>query len=140
MIRPSLLIPAVLLSASVSIVNPRTISQRGAPNADQQAQMADSHVLAKTIYSRDCAMCHGNDGRGKTGVAWAMHLSLPDLTDQKTLTNTPDNNLFSIIRNGNGNMPPEDTGRATDEDVKNLVAYIRGFSKGQVVATSNPGK
>jgi len=141
MIRPLLLIPAVFLSASLATSNPRSILQEDASDADRQTHMTDSHALAKKIYSRDCAMCHGNDGSGKTDMARNMRLIPPDWTDQKTLAYTPDNHLFSVIRNGKGSMPPEESGRAKDEDVKNLIAYIRSFSKGQaVVARSDPGK
>jgi hypothetical protein len=34
-------------------------------------------------------------------------------------------------------MPPEDAGRAKDDDVRNLIVYIRSFSKGQPAAPSN---
>ena len=136
MIKPFLLLPVVLLSASVAISNPRSVLQQGASDADRQAQRT-----ANKIYSRDCAMCHGNDGSGRTDLARDMGLSLPDWTDQKTLANTPDNDLLRVIRSGKGKMPPEDRTRAKDEDVKNMIAYIRSFSKGQVVvATSDPGK
>ena len=140
MIRPFLLIPAVLFSASVATSSSQSILQQSASDAGRQVHMTDSHVLAKKIYLRDCAMCHGDDGSGKTDMARDMHLNPPDWTDQRTLAYAQDNNLFSVIRNGKGNMPPEESGRARDEDVKNLIAYIRSFSKRLVVAMSDPGK
>ena len=141
MIRPFLFLPALLLSAFVAVANPQSILQQGTSDADRQAQKTDSQVLGKKIYSRDCAMCHGNDGSGHTDLARDMNLILPDWTVEKTLANTTDSYLLSVIRSGKGKMPPEDRARATDEDVKNMIAYIRSFSKGLVaVAASDLGK
>ena len=141
MIRTFLFLPAVFLSLSVATANPRSILQQGASDENRQAQKTDSQALGKKIYFRDCAMCHGNDGSGRTDMARDMNLILPDWTKQATLANTPDFYLLSVIRHGKGQMPSENAGRATDEDVKNMIAYIRSFSKGQaVVAASDLGK
>jgi hypothetical protein len=83
----------------------------------------------------DCAMCHGDNGNGKTDLAQSMSLTLPDWTDPKSLENHPDGELFNAIRNGKGEkMPPEAEGRARDAVVWNLVIYLRNFSKGQAAA------
>jgi mono/diheme cytochrome c family protein len=140
MIRPFLSLSAVLFLAPVATSNPQNILQQSASDADRQPQKTESQVLARTIYLRDCAMCHGNDGSGQTDLARNMHLILPDLTDQKALANTPDKDLLRVIRSGKGQMPPEDGSRAKDEDVKNLITYIRSFSKVQAFVMSNPGK
>jgi mono/diheme cytochrome c family protein len=89
----------------------------------------ESQARAKVIYAMDCAMCHGDNGNGKTDVAQAMQLTLGDWTDAKTLAGKPDGELFNQIRNGKGKMPGEDVGRAKDHEVWNLVLYIRGMAK-----------
>ena len=61
-------------------------------------------------------MCHGDNGNGKTDLAASMELTLDDWTDPKTLANTQDWELFNVIRNGKGKMPPETDGRATDAE------------------------
>lgn len=134
MARSFLFLPALLMSAFVAMTNPQSMLQHA--DAYRQAQKTDSQVLGKKIYSRDCAMCHGNDGSGRTDLARDMHLILPDWTDQKTLVNTPDDYLLRVIRTGKGKMPPEESARAKDEDVKNMIAYIRSFSKGQVIVAA----
>jgi len=96
---------------------------------------AESQAKAKEVYSIDCAMCHGDNGNGKTDLASSMSLTLSDWTDPKSLENHPDGELFNIIRNGKGDkMPPEGEGRAKDDVVWNLIIYIRSFSKGQAAA------
>jgi mono/diheme cytochrome c family protein len=44
------------------------------------------------------------------------------------MKNHTDGELFTIIRKGKGDMPPEGD-RAKNEDVWNLVNYIRSLSK-----------
>jgi cytochrome c len=90
-----------------------------------------SQAKAKKFYAMDCAMCHGDNGNGKSDLATSMQLTLTDWTDPKTLAAKSDKELFDMIRVGKDKMPPEDAGRAKDEDVWNLVIYIRGLSKNQ---------
>jgi len=90
---------------------------------------ADSQAKAKTLYQIDCAMCHGDNGNGKSDLATSMELTLADWTDPKSLADHEDGELFMVIRNGKDKMPPETEGRASDDAIWNLVIYIRGFSK-----------
>ena len=90
---------------------------------------AESQAKAKSLYQIDCAMCHGDNGNGKTDLATSMQLTLDDWTDPKTLADKEDWVLFNVIRNGKDKMPPEADGRANDTEVWNLIIYIRSFSK-----------
>ena len=98
---------------------------------------AASLERAKSIYKIDCAMCHGDNGDGKTDLAKDMKLTLPDWTNPASLSGKLDQSLFHAIRNGKGSMPSEEAGRANDTDVWNLILYIRGMSKGQSAAPAN---
>jgi mono/diheme cytochrome c family protein len=96
---------------------------------------AASQEKAKSLYARDCALCHGDNGNGKTDVAVSMQVKLDDWTDAKTLAAKSDQELFNAIRKGKGDkMPPEDVGRAKNDELWNLIIYIRGLSKGQPAA------
>lgn len=93
---------------------------------------AESQAKAKSIYGIDCAVCHGDNGNGKTDVATSQGFTLNDWTDPKAFADREDWELFNVIRNGKGTtMPSEPPGRATDTEVWNLVIYIRSFSKSQ---------
>jgi mono/diheme cytochrome c family protein len=100
-----------------------------APVRNPVKPTAESQAKAKTLYRMDCSMCHGDNGNGKTELATGMELTLNDWTDPKSLAGRQDWELFNIIRVGKGKMPPETKGRAPDNDVWNLVIYIRTFSK-----------
>ncbi|HEY1805539.1 MAG TPA: cytochrome c [Terracidiphilus sp.] len=105
-----------------------------APTRNPVKPTAESQAKAKAIYGIDCAVCHGDNGNGKSDVATSMGMTLGDWTKPATLAGLQDSDLFSIIRNGKDKMPPETEGRATDAEVWNLVIYIRSFSNPQAAA------
>lgn len=102
----------------------------------------ESQAKAKQLYSIDCAMCHGDNGNGKTDLATSMNLTLADFTDPKALDGHMDGELFNVIRNGTADtkMPSEDKARASDNDVWNLVIYVRNFGKGGTQTAAAPAK
>ncbi len=106
----------VIPVAAARMVNPIT------PTTESQAH-------AKNVYGIDCAMCHGakGDGKGDPGIISDMSLTMMDFTNPDTLKNRTDGELFYIIKNGQGKMPGED--RAKDDEIWNLVVYLRSMSK-----------
>jgi mono/diheme cytochrome c family protein len=133
--RPFLLLPVAILLAIAAASTPGNLAQQGG-KSPAKPPAADNLAKAKKIYAVDCAMCHGDNGNGQTDLAKDMQLQLSDWTDPKSLAGKPDEDLFKVIRDGKDKMPPEDAGRAKDDDVKGLIQYIRGFSKGQATASS----
>lgn len=88
---------------------------------------AESLAKGKKLYGFDCAMCHGKDGDGKGDMASDMK-NVTDFTNPDSLKNRTDGELFYVIRKGKGEMPPEGD-RAKDDDIWNLVNYIRSLAK-----------
>jgi mono/diheme cytochrome c family protein len=136
MLKPLLLLPAVLVLGYYASPLTASTSQENAPSSGSAAKSsgkAGSEVPAhvKKIYEVDCALCHGASGNGKTDLATDMKLTLSDFTDPKTLAAKTDQQLFDLIRKGNGQMPPEEEARAKNDEVKSLILYIRNMSKGQ---------
>jgi cytochrome c6 len=76
-------------------------------------------------YKAKCAMCHGPDGTGSTATGKALKvrdLASPDVQSQS------DAQLTEIVTNGKDKMPAY-KGKLTDDQIKGLVAYIRGLAK-----------
>lgn len=128
--------PATALPAADAAVTPTLGDTTGAgPSVPGDMKnpvvkpTADSQAKAKQLYSIDCSMCHGDNGNGKTDLATGMGVTLPDLTDAKTLADVQDGTIFNLIRNGKDKMPDESKGRAPDTEVWNLVIYVRSLSK-----------
>jgi len=90
---------------------------------------ADSQKMAKERYGWDCAMCHGDTGKGDGSLAASEKLKMKDLTNPSALAGLKDGQLYTIIRKGRGKMPPEEKARANDAAVWNLVIYVRSLSK-----------
>jgi len=95
----------------------------------------ESIAEGKKIYGYDCAPCHGATGDGKTDVA--KDLKIPDLTDPALLKARTDGELFYILKNGHGNMPPEGD-RVKAEQLWDLVNYVRSLARKQAPAEQKP--
>ena len=132
------ILPIVLAGAWMVLA--QTESQQTPPKpptedkpSPQMAQKAnpvkptpESLAKARKLYAMDCAMCHGESGDGKGDMASDIK-NVTDFTSPAMRGRT-DGDLFSIIRKGKGEMPPEGD-RAKDDDVWSLVNYVRAFSK-----------
>jgi mono/diheme cytochrome c family protein len=76
-------------------------------------------------FKAKCAMCHGADGSGSTATGKALKvrdLASPDVQGQT------DAQLTDIVANGKNKMPAY-KGKLTDDQIKGLVAYVRGLAK-----------
>jgi mono/diheme cytochrome c family protein len=139
MLKPLLFVSAGVLFGITASSTPGPVAQEATPShasgQKSPAKTTDkSQARAKEIFMVDCAICHGETGDGKTGLAKDMNLTLKDWTDSKTLAAISDEDLFKIIRNGKDQMPAEAVGRAKDDEVRNLIAYIRSMAKPQPAA------
>lgn len=102
------------------------------PEAAKQANPVkpapQSLAQGKKMYGYDCAMCHGDEGDGKGDLVSRMNLKLSDLREPASLKDTTDGELFYIIKNGKGQMPPEGD-RAKPDEVWNMINYIRSLAR-----------
>ncbi|MGA3069343.1 MAG: cytochrome c [Terracidiphilus sp.] len=139
MLKPFLLFSAVILfliapTPAPTLASGRTPQAAAPASTNPVKPTAASQEKAKKLYAMDCAICHGENGNGKTDLAKDMQLTLDDWTDPKSLAAKSDQQLFDAIRKGKDKMPPEDASRAKVDDVWNLIIYLRGMSKGQPAA------
>ena len=85
---------------------------------------------AKAVYDKDCAKCHGEDGKGKTKMG--EKLGVKDYTDAKVQTEMKDEKMVKAIKEG---VKADDKTKMKafsdlgDAEVKALVAYVRAFKK-----------
>lgn len=89
---------------------------------------------AASVYKDLCASCHGARGRGDGPAAAALNPKPKDFADCKAMAKESDEALFKIIKEGSQSvgrsplMPPWG-GALKDPQIRDLVAYIRGFCK-----------
>jgi len=76
---------------------------------------------AADVYKSKCAMCHGPDGKGK--MAGTKDLSSAEVQGAS------DADLTATITNGKPPKMPSYKGKLTDDQIKDLVKYIRSLKK-----------
>jgi mono/diheme cytochrome c family protein len=120
--------PLVGLAAAIALVGVLTgalawlldtpRSPRGAPKAQR-------------LYDGLCATCHGLDGRG-SWRAWLFLVRPGDLADSARMRALSDQYLLDLIKHGGAPIGrpgmPAFGASLTDEDVQQLVAYVRGLA------------
>ena len=79
---------------------------------------------AAEVYARNCASCHGKDGRAKTLKGKLKHAR--DFTDATWQGRTGDERLFNSIMNGKSKMPAYSK-KLSEQEIDSLVAYVRAF-------------
>lgn len=80
---------------------------------------------AAALYKSKCAMCHGATGTGDTPMG--KKLAIKSLASAGVQKHT-DAQLTQIITKGENKMPAF-AGKLTDAQIKQLVAFVRGFGK-----------
>lgn len=81
-----------------------------------------------------CAGCHGATGQGNGPAAADLNPQPSDLTNGKYMITLSDKYLFGIIKGGGASVKksslmPSWGGWLKDEDIWNLVAYIRSLAQ-----------
>src|SRR5947208_7746018 len=84
---------------------------------------------AKAIYEKDCAKCHGVDGKGQTKMG--QKLGIKDYTDAKIQAEMKDDVAFKSVKEGlkdsEGKTLMKPAEGLSDDEIKGLVAYVRAF-------------
>jgi mono/diheme cytochrome c family protein len=84
----------------------------------------------KEIWAKDCAKCHGSDGKGDTKMG--KKLEIKDFTDAKYQASLKDDAMLKAIKEGvkDGDKTRMKAAEGlSDEEMKALVSYVRAFKK-----------
>jgi len=86
----------------------------------------------KENWEKNCASCHGMDGKGKTKAGRLADVK--DFTDAKYQEGLKDEQMFKQIKDGmkdkNGKERMKPFGdKLNDEEIKALIKFIREFKK-----------
>lgn len=86
---------------------------------------------ARSHFADHCAVCHGNDGKGRTTFGQKLFPRAPDMTLEPTRS-LSDGELFAVIENGIRLTGMPGWGDGTAESARGswaLVHFIRNLSK-----------
>jgi cytochrome c6 len=89
------------------------------------AAVSQAQDSGAATYKAKCASCHGADGSGNTPAGKSMK-AIPFKSPE--IVNASDDDLFADTKNGKGKMPKY-SGKLTDAQIKDVVAYIRTLQK-----------
>lgn len=86
---------------------------------------------AKAIYVKDCQKCHGADGKGQTMMG--KKLKVKDYTDAAVQKKFTDEEAIKVVKEGKKEggktLMKAYQDELSDQEVKDLVAYVRKFAK-----------
>ncbi|MEO6911352.1 MAG: cytochrome c [Edaphobacter sp.] len=133
MLKPLFVVPLLLFFAH-SPQQP-AVPSAPAPSPAEAARLVnpvkptpESQAQARKMYGYDCAVCHGANGNGKGDLAADMKPPLKDYTDPAALKDMSDGELFTIIKDGKGQMTG-DGDRMKADGIWNMVILVRSFAK-----------
>ena len=85
----------------------------------------------KAAYEKDCAKCHGADGKGDTKMG--KKYGAKDYTDAKVQAELKDEAAIKAIKEGykdkDGKQVMKPAEGLSDDEIKAVVAYMRTFKK-----------
>lgn len=95
------------------------------------AAWSASAADGKELYDKQCAKCHGPNGKGQT--AMGKKVGCKDYTDAKVQDALKDEAAFKAIKEGykdkDGKEVMKPSEGLSDAEIKALVAYMRTFKK-----------
>ena len=118
-IRSSVVICALIIISSLLV-----LAANGAPTNLSTGTTVSARTAAQ-LYSKNCASCHGKDGRAKTFKAKFNHAR--NLTEPGWQEAVSDERIFNSITNGRGKKMPAFGKKITEAEINSLVLLVRGL-------------
>lgn len=120
----------LLAGSSILIVLAALLSSSGIARGVPERKSASRAKQVEELFTQNCALCHGADGRGET--TQGKLLKTPDFTDPGWLkansSMTATRKLRSIVTNGKAAMPGFGK-KLTRSEINSLVDRVRKFRK-----------
>ncbi len=120
--------PVAPLAAAAQTPNLPLVSV--SPQASATGPVAGGDATAgQAVFARTCNSCHPN---ADAGIG-------PALYGPQFATRYPDDAaIAAVVRQGRGGMPAFSGTQLSDEDLANVIAYLRGLGSGAVAAEPTP--
>jgi cytochrome c oxidase cbb3-type subunit 3 len=90
-----------------------------------RAEDAAAAARGAVVFAENCAVCHGEDGRG------LEEMGAPDLADAIWLYGGERDQIVAIVDRPRAGMMPSWTGRLDETTIKMLALYVHGLGGGR---------
>jgi cbb3-type cytochrome c oxidase subunit III len=107
--------------AATTIAQQKQTSERNSPHSSAQLEHA------QTIFTENCARCHGADGRALTALG--KEVEATNLTDAEWQKRASDKRIMRSIMRGRGRRMPAFGKKLSPDDVMALCALVRTLKK-----------
>ncbi len=107
---------------------PWNVPDKDAKKANPVKSDAASIAAGKALWSQHCSSCHGKTGLGDGNKAAQLKTTPPDLTKAAFQSQT-DGAMFYKVSEGRDDMPSFKKKIPDQEDIWNLVVYMRTLKK-----------
>jgi len=107
---------------------PWAVPDAAAKKANPVKADATSNAAGKVLWGQHCASCHGKAGLGDGSKAAQLETTPPDFS-KAIVQGQSDGALFFKTSEGRGDMPSFKKKIPDQEDIWNLVNYMRSFKK-----------
>jgi mono/diheme cytochrome c family protein len=86
------------------------------------------------VHKKNCLRCHGELGKGDGPAAKLLKTKPTDWSDKSKMSSLSDQDLFKVITKGGeaagkSKLMPAFGGKLSDQDVWNVIAFIRSLAK-----------
>jgi cytochrome c551 len=124
-----LALATAVVSGCSQTTNENVSNAPSATPAVKATATPDEFAAARTIYVKDCTVCHGEAGKGGSVTIENKKLKVPSFTEGHALKHV-DEDFVDQINNGGDGMPKFKDKLSPDE-VNALVRYIRHEFQGK---------
>src|ERR1700686_4835612 len=122
----ALLVWLVVFSGRPLLLSAQTLHYANSPNVKN----------GQKVYNGGCVACHGSEGKGAPMASTVFRRpdTFPDFTDCAGTTPEPNGNWKAVIVHGGpsrglSQIMPAFGDLLTDEEINDVIAYMRGFCK-----------
>ncbi len=95
----------------------------------QSSPTLDQFAEVRQIYAKDCAVCHGDTGEGKTATVEGKRIKAPSLRTGHALTHPDQDFSDQIVKGGDGMPAFKD--KLKQQQIDDMVRFIRKEFQGK---------
>ncbi len=118
-------------TANAPAINNDSAAVNTTPADNRVQPAADEFASTRKIYAESCVKCHKANGSGGVTVIEGRNIKAPNLTSDRQ-KGKPDSEYIDTIENGaEDEGMPAFKGKISDDEIKNLVKYIRKEFQGK---------